>query len=410
MPQSRSEDSPPSPPAAGRQVLVGISGGIAAYKAPELVRRLREGGAEVRVVMTRGAQAFITPLTLQAVSGHRVHTDLLDPEAEAAMGHIELARWADEVIIAPATADLIARLAAGRADDLLTTCVLATEARIWLAPAMNRVMWQHPAVQANLEILTGRGVEMLGPDSGSQACGEEGLGRMLVPDEIAGRILGTPGILQGKHFVVTAGPTREALDPVRFFGNRSSGRMGFAVAAALAAAGARVTLVAGPVSLPTPAGVKRVDVVSAVEMRDAVFAALPADGFVGVAAVADYRPEKVSERKLHKDADHLEVRLVRNPDILAEVAARDPRPFTVGFAAETEEVEAGARRKLEGKHLDLIAANRVGPDAGFESADNALHVYAADGDRDLGSGTKIELARQLVTIIAERMQQGEPSP
>ena len=393
MSESASESS-----ARPHRVLVGVSAGIAAYKAPELVRRLRERGADVRVAMTSGAHAFITPLSLQAVSGHRVHESLLDAEAEAGMGHIELARWADDVVIAPATADLVARLACGLADDLLTTTALATRARIWLAPAMNHVMWEHPATRANLDTLAARGVRTLGPDSGSQACGEEGYGRMLAPDEIADAVLGGDRRLVGKRFVVTAGPTYEPLDPVRFIGNRSSGRMGFAVAEALADAGARVVLVAGPVDRPTPAGVERVE-----QMKQAVFDHFPVDGFVGVAAVADYRPAERSDAKIKRGDDSLHVELVPNPDILGAVANHEPRPFTVGFAAETDDLEDNARSKLERRNLDLIAANRVGDDAGFDSCDNALVVLSRTDRTDLGNAPKPALARRLVGIIAEAM-------
>ncbi|NEZ04808.1 bifunctional phosphopantothenoylcysteine decarboxylase/phosphopantothenate--cysteine ligase CoaBC [Wenzhouxiangella sp. XN201] len=392
---------------AGRQVLVGVTGGIAAYKTPELVRRLREAGAEVRVIMSAGAEAFITPLTLQAVSGHRVRSDLLDPEAEAGMGHIELARWADDILVAPATAHVIARLAHGLADDLLATLVLASEARLWLAPAMNRVMWDAAAVRDNAARLAERGVRLLGPGSGSQACGEEGQGRMLEPAELVAALsaVGAEGPLAGRRFVVTAGPTHEPLDPVRFIGNRSSGRMGFAVVAALAEAGADVDLVAGPSTLATPPGVRRVDVRTAIEMREAVMARIAgADGFVGVAAVADYRPAEVAGDKIKKSDSALRVELVPNPDILAEVAALAERPaLVVGFAAETRDIEAAARGKLEAKGLDLIAANQVGDDRGFEQADNALEIYAADRHWSLPARPKPELARELVAIIAERM-------
>lgn len=402
MSQSNSESAD-----APRRVLVGISAGIAAYKAPELVRRLRERGADVRVAMTRGATEFIAPLTLQAVSGHRVHTTLLDAEAEAGMGHIELARWADDIVVAPATADLLARLAHGLADDLLTTLVLASRARLWLAPAMNHVMWDHPAVQANASALAGHGALLLGPDSGSQACGEEGYGRMLAPDEIAGRVMTAAGDrrLAGKSFVVTAGPTYEALDPVRFIGNRSSGKMGFAVAAALAEAGAGVTLIAGPVHLATPPGVERINVKCAAEMHRAVFDALPADGFVSVAAVADYRPAEKSREKIKRSGGPMTVDLVPNPDIVREVAASSPRPFTVGFAAETGNVAENARGKLEAKSLDLIAANRVGDDCGFDTCENELVVFSAEQQWDLGADSKRELGRRLVAIIANSMDE-----
>jgi len=393
-----------------RRVLVGVSAGIAAYKTPELVRRLRERGCEVRVAMTRGAKEFITPLTLQAVSGHRVHETLLDAEAEAGMGHIELARWADDIVIAPATADLVARLAAGLADDLLTTTALASRARLWLAPAMNHVMWDHPAVRRNVETLEQRGARTLGPDSGSQACGEEGYGRMLAPDEIAAAVTAGSESLAGKRFVVTAGPTYEALDPVRFIGNRSSGKMGFAVAEALADAGAEVTLIAGPVHLSTRGAIRRVDVKTAAEMRDAVMDELPADGFVSVAAVADYRPASRSERKIKRGGDDMVLELVPNPDIVREVAGLSPRLFVVGFAAETNDVAENARGKLAAKNLDLIAANKVGDDCGFDACENSLVVYSSDREWDLGSASKRELGRKLVAVIVERMQsRGSPS-
>lgn len=389
---------------SARRVLVGVSAGIAAYKTPELVRRLRERGCDVRVAMTRGAKEFITPLTLQAVSGHRVHETLLDAEAEAGMGHIELARWAEDIVIAPATADLLARLAAGMADDLLTTTVLASRGRLWLAPAMNHVMWDHPAVRQNMAVLEQRGARTLGPDSGSQACGEEGYGRMLAPDEIAAAVTGGSDSLAGKRFVVTAGPTYEALDPVRFIGNRSSGRMGFAVAEALVDAGAEVTLIAGPVHLTARGDIKRIDVRTAAEMRDAVMGQLPADGFVSVAAVADYRPASRSEQKIKRSGDSMALELVPNPDIVKEVAALSPRPFVVGFAAETSDVADNARGKLVAKNLDLIAANRVGDDCGFDACENSLVVYSSDREWNLGPAPKRDLGRRLVDVIIDTMQ------
>jgi len=395
----------------GKKVLVGVTGGIAAYKTPELVRRLRDAGAEVRVVMSAGAEAFITPLTLQAVSAHRVRTHLLDPDAEAGMGHIELARWADEILVAPATAHAIARFAAGLADDLLATLVVATEARVWLAPAMNRVMWASPSVRDNCALLEARGMRVLGPGSGSQACGEQGQGRMLEPAELAAALSGSDGVLAGRRFVVTAGPTHEPLDPVRFIGNRSSGRMGFAVAAALAEAGAQVDLVAGPVQRATPPGVSRHDVQTAREMHSAVMARIDgADGFVAVAAVADYRPASEANDKIKKSGASMSVELVPNPDILAEVAGRADRPrVVVGFAAETRDMEAAARGKLEAKKLDLIAANRVGKELGFDSGDNALEVFSADRQWTLSPKPKTVLARELVAIIAERLpDEGNP--
>ena len=390
---------------AGVRVLLGVAGGIAAYKGAELVRRLRDAGAEVRVVLTENAARFVTALTFQALSGHPVRTSLWDESAEAAMGHIELARWADEILIAPASADLLARLAHGHADDLLTTLCLATSAPVSVAPAMNQQMWAHAATQANVALLRTRGVTVLGPASGGQACGEFGAGRLLEADEIvtllqAGRV---PRVLERVRVLVSAGPTYEDIDPVRFIGNRSSGRMGFAIAEAAARAGAEVVLVAGPVALPTPAGVERVDVRSARQMYDAVLArARTTEVFIAAAAVGDFRPRDIARHKLKKASrdSGLELSLVQNPDILAEVAALDPRPFVVGFAAETEDVEAHARAKLERKRLDLIAANEVGAGLGFESTDNALLLLWPEGREVLERAGKTDLARALVARIA----------
>jgi len=399
------------PTLAGKQVLLGVTGGIAAYKAPDLVRRLREQGADVRVVLTASAARFVTPLTFQAVSGHAVRSSLWDEAAEAAMGHIELARWADLVLVAPATADFMARLAAGMADDLLATLCLAGDAPVTLAPAMNRLMWAHPATQDNVRRLAGRGVTLLGPGTGDQACGETGEGRMLEPGEIVAALSAFPltadSALAGRKVVVTAGPTREALDPVRYLTNRSSGKMGYAVAAAAARAGAEVVLVSGPVDLPAPAALRMVRVETAAQMRAAVQAELPGTAvFIAAAAVADYRPAHPAPQKLKKHAGEMTLDLVRNPDILAEVAASEPRPFVVGFAAETENVEANARLKLEHKSLDLIAANRVGTDCGFDRDDNALLVMWQGGGEDLGCGTKATLAERLVALITERLRAG----
>ena len=393
-----------------RRIVLGVSGGIAAYKAPDLVRRLRERGAEVQVVMTACAQRFVTPTTFQAVAGREVRAELWDPAAEAAMGHIELARWADLILLAPATADLIARLASGRADDLLTTLVLATDAKVALAPAMNRLMWSHPATQANIAILRHRGVEVLGPGRGEQACGETGDGRMLEPLEIVAGVehllpVATSSALAGKHVLITAGPTRERLDPVRYISNRSSGKMGFALADAARAAGAEVTLVAGPVNLPTPIGVKRIDVESAAQMHAAVEAAVGvADVFIGTAAVADYRPAVVAERKIKKSGERVEIVLERTPDILASVAARQQRPFVVGFAAETHDVETYARGKLESKNLDLIAANEVGDDKVFDQDDNALIVLWREGRALIGPASKQIVAKELIELITSRIK------
>jgi phosphopantothenoylcysteine decarboxylase/phosphopantothenate--cysteine ligase len=393
-----------SPGLEGKRWLLGVSGGIAAFKTPMLVRRMREAGAEVRVVLTRGATEFVTPLTLQAVSGQRVHQDLLDAEAEAGMGHIDLARWADGVLIAPATAHLIAKLAHGLADDLLSTLVLATEAPVLLAPAMNRVMWGDPAVVENCRILTERGIGLLGPAEGDQACGETGPGRMLEPEQLVEALLqNSDSRLAGRRFVLTAGPTQEPLDPVRFLGNRSSGTMGFALAGALARAGARVDLVAGPVRLDTPPGVHRTDVQTAEEMRACVFERLAgADGFIGVAAVADYRPAEVRSHKIKKSGEALELRLVPNPDILALVASSADRPALVmGFAAETRDLERAARGKLKAKDLDLIAANQVGDGLAFDQEDNALEVYSREQHWSFERQDKRQLADRLVGIVAQ---------
>ncbi|MBK1617367.1 bifunctional phosphopantothenoylcysteine decarboxylase/phosphopantothenate--cysteine ligase CoaBC [Lamprobacter modestohalophilus] len=473
-------------------VLLGISGGIAAYKSAELVRRLIERGAEVRVVMTRAAQAFITPLTLQALSGHPVRTDLLSPEAEAGMDHIALARWADQVLIAPATADLIARLACGLGDDLLTTLVLATEAPVAIAPAMNQQMWAHPATQENVERLAARGVRMIGPAVGEQACGEQGAGRMEEPVAIAEAVLGAHGLdahglgadqathnaaqggaeaearagaqaaragaqvtragaqaatptakraqqrqdavssragagagagsadaermlqattfsnghpLAGRRVLMTVGSTREAIDPVRFIGNRSSGKMGYALAEALRACGAQVMLIAGPTSVPAPVEMMRVDVESALQMRVAVMVQVyTCDLFIATAAVADYRPEAPVDGKIKKTEATMTLTLVRNPDILAEVAALPKPPFTVGFAAETDDLEHYARDKLEAKQLSMIAANRVGDGpGGFESDKNALIcLWPGGGRRELPMMSKPALATALADLIAER--------
>jgi len=388
-----------------RKVLLGISGGIAAYKAAELVRLLRTEGAEVRVVMTAAAQAFIAPLTLQALSGNPVGVDLLDPAAEAGMGHIELARWADLVLVAPATADVMARMAAGMADDLLTTLILATTAPVVLAPAMNHRMWLHPATRDNLERLQARGVRILGPAEGDQACGEYGPGRMLEPREILeGLPLRAGNALAGRRVLLTAGPTREALDPVRYIGNRSSGQMGYALARSLAARGADLVLVSGPCALTPPHGVELVPVESALEMEAAVMARVAdCDLFVAAAAVADYRPQVRADEKIKKDAQELVVHLVKNPDILARVAALPQGPFTVGFAAETQRLEEYAAAKMQAKGIDMIAANLVGgATGGFERADNALLVLWAGGRRSLPLGPKTRLAEDLAELIVER--------
>ncbi len=395
--------------AAPRRVLLGVAGGIAAYKACELVRRLRERDIEVRVVLTAGAARFVTATTFQALSGQPVRESLWDAGAEAAMGHIELARWADLILVAPASANLLARLAHGMADDLLTTLCLASDRPLWLAPAMNRLMWAHPATQANRDTLLTRGARLLGPGSGAQACGEIGEGRMLEPAAIVAELLAqTAGsVLAGCRVLISAGPTHEDLDPVRYIGNRSSGRMGFALAEAAALAGATVTLVAGPVTLDTPAGVtRRIDVRSARQMYEAMLEqARQADIVIATAAVADYRPAQVFANKLKKQDGPLTLELVENPDILRELAALRPRPFLVGFAAETDNLEAHARAKLAAKGVDLIAANEVGAGVGIETVDNALSVFWAGGVRTLPRADKRVLARQLVALIAERRAQ-----
>ncbi len=391
------------------RILVGVSGGIAAYKACELVRELRRRGCAVRVVMTAGAQAFVTPLTFQALSGEPVRTHLLDAEAESGMDHIALARWADQVVIAPASADLMARMAHGLADDLLTTLLLATTAPVTLAPAMNHRMWEHPATRASHATLRERGVRFVGPDSGEQACGEQGAGRMAEPAAIAAALLDThPGALQDRRVLITAGPTREPVDPVRYLGNRSSGRMGLALAAAARDAGARVTLVHGPCDHPPPPGIATRAVETAAEMHAAVLEAL--DGtevFIASAAVADYRPAAPADHKLKKSRDSLNLELERTPDILADVARRAeqlaPRPLLVGFAAETDRLREHARDKLTNKGLDLIAANRVDAGRGFGDVDNALLCLWPGGERELPRQTKEQLARELIRLIADRL-------
>ncbi|MDI7661015.1 bifunctional phosphopantothenoylcysteine decarboxylase/phosphopantothenate--cysteine ligase CoaBC [Cronobacter universalis] len=393
---------------AGKKIVLGVSGGIAAYKTPELVRRLRERGAEVRVAMTEAAKAFITPLSLQAVSGYPVSDSLLDPAAEAAMGHIELGKWADLVILAPATADLIARVAAGMANDLVTTICLATPSPVAVVPAMNQQMYRNIATQQNIELLASRGLRIWGPDSGSQACGDVGPGRMLDPLEIvelAANHFAPVNDLQHLNIMITAGPTRERLDPVRYITNDSSGKMGFAIAAAASARGARVTLVAGPVALPTPPGVERIDVESALEMEAAVQQrAQQQQIFIGCAAVADYRAETISSEKIKKQGDELTLKMVKNPDIVAGVAALSQnRPYVVGFAAETNNVEEYARQKRLRKNLDLICANDVSQAGhGFNSDTNALHLFWQEGDKVLPLERKALLGQRLLDEIVTR--------
>ncbi|WP_439510419.1 bifunctional phosphopantothenoylcysteine decarboxylase/phosphopantothenate--cysteine ligase CoaBC [Marinimicrobium koreense] len=388
-----------------KRILLGVTGGIAAYKSAELVRRLKERGADVRVVMTASAREFMTPLTFQALSGNPVHTDLLDPAAEAAMGHIELARWADRILVAPASANFMARLAEGRGDDLLTTLCLATREPIVLAPAMNQGMWQNPATQANLETLKGRGIHLLGPGDGSQACGEVGPGRMLEPDTLAEAVATqfATGQLAGRHVVITAGPTREAIDPVRYLSNHSSGKMGYALAEAAVEAGARVTLISGPTGLPTPERVTRIDVTSALEMLEASLAQAPqCDLFIGAAAVADYRPASYQPQKMKKgNEDTLQIRLTKNPDIIAAVAQIENRPITIGFAAESEQLLEYARGKRERKGLDAIIANDISREGlGFNSDDNAVTLIDAERELALGPMSKTRLARALIAELS----------
>lgn len=395
---------------AGKKIVLGIGGGIAAYKAPELVRRLRDRGADVRVVMTESAKAFITPLSLQAVSGYPVYDDLLDPAAEAAMGHIELAKWADLVILAPATADLIARVAAGMANDLVTTTCLATAAPVAVAPAMNQQMYRAAITQENIQRLATRGVMIWGPDSGSQACGDVGPGRMLDPLAIVAHAVewASPvNDLQHLNIMITAGPTREALDPVRYITNHSSGKMGFAIAAAAAKRGANVTLIAGPVALPTPPWVKRIDVATALEMEQAVMDEIIKQHiFIASAAVADYRAAEIAAEKIKKQGgvESVTLQLVKNPDIVAGVGAlTEGRPFVVGFAAETRNVEEYARQKRVRKNLDLICANDVSKTGqGFNSDTNALHLFWQEGEKILPLADKSLLGQQLLDEIVSR--------
>ena len=406
---------------ANKNIILAVTGGIAAYKSAILVRRLKDYGFNVRVVMTQGAQAFITPLTFQALSGNPVHTTLLDPEAEAGMGHIELARWADLVLVAPASCDTLAKFAAGLADDLLSTLYLATKAPVWVAPAMNQQMWAAKPTQRNLNTLIEDGVHVIMPEAGSQACGDVGLGRMPEPEQLADQvkdyfhqaqraIAEKFGLLAGKKVTITAGPTREAIDPVRYISNHSTGKMGFAIAAACYAAGAKVTLLAGPVSLETPNGVRRVNVSSAIKMLDESLHQLEegCDIFIATAAVADYRVAEIAEHKIKKAGDELAISLIKNPDIVATIAQQEKRPFMVGFAAETRNVEEYAAGKLVAKKLDMIACNDVSrKDIGFASDENAMTVFFAEQyqmeKRDLEKASKQEIAQQLVEAIHDAL-------
>ena len=394
---------------ANKRILLGITGGIAAYKCAELTRRLTERGAQVRVVMTQSAQEFITPLTMQAVSGFPVSHSLLDPAAEAGMGHIELAKWADLVLIAPATANFIAKLTAGIADDLLSTLCLATPAPIAIAPAMNQVMYQAPATQANLTTLKQRQVTLWGPAAGVQACGDVGPGRMVNPDELVTAVVdyfiqqAQPQLLAGKNVMITAGPTREAIDPVRYISNHSSGKMGYALAQAARSLGANVTIVSGPVALAAPAECNLVKVISALDMHYAVMSDIrQQDIFIACAAVADYRPETIAEQKIKKtNSDEMIVRMIKNPDIVASVAALENSPFTVGFAAETQDVEHYARDKMQRKNLAMIAANDVSQSGqGFNAEDNALTVFWPQGMTQIALASKQDVAAQLLQLIA----------
>ena len=395
-----------------KRILLGITGGIAAYKSAELVRHFKKAGADVRVVMTKGAMEFITPLTLQALSGNPVHHALLDPEAEAGMGHIELAKWADLLVVAPASANFIARLSQGLGDDLLTTICLASEAPMALAPAMNQAMWKDGTTQQNIQRLIdvkGKSLHIFGPDAGEQACGDVGPGRMLDPQIVAASCaeLFETGVLAGVNLVVTAGPTREAIDPVRYISNHSSGKMGYAIAEAARDAGARVTLISGPVNLKTPERIHTLKIDSARDMLEAALQHIDAcQIFIAAAAVADYRPLNVANQKIKKSGDSIEMTMIKNPDVVATVAQHPQRPFTVGFAAETQAVEEYARGKLENKNLDMIVANDVSrDDIGFNSDTNAATVLWREGQQSFDSMSKHTMARQLIELIAHRYQQ-----
>jgi phosphopantothenoylcysteine decarboxylase / phosphopantothenate---cysteine ligase len=392
-----------------KHILLGVTGGIAAYKSAELIRRLQDAGAEVQVVMTNAAQEFITPLTLQALSGNPVHTHLLDPSAEAGMGHIQLARWADVVLIAPASADFIARLSQGQASDLLTSICLATAARIAIAPAMNQGMWLNLSTQANVQTLEARNVKIVGPAEGSQACGDTGPGRLLEPQALIEAIaaLFVSGILAGKKVVITAGPTREAIDPVRFLSNYSSGKMGYALAQAAMEAGARTVLITGPTQLQAPERVQSINVVSAKDMLEAsLLHAEGCDVFIAAAAVADYRPAQIASQKIKKNhSDALQLTLVKNPDIVATIAALEKRPFTVGFAAESENLKENARHKLLQKNLDMVIANNISHEGiGFNSDDNAVMVIDQYAAIEISQRSKQQLARELIAEIAKKIK------
>jgi phosphopantothenoylcysteine decarboxylase/phosphopantothenate--cysteine ligase len=396
----------------GRRVLLGVTGSIAAYKSPDIVRRLKDQGAEVRVVLTASAEKLVSPTVFQAVSGEPVRGDIWDEQAEAAMGHIELAKWADLILIAPATANLIAQLAAGSAENLLTTICLASEAPVTLAPSMNQAMWRDAATQANCDVLRKRNVMFIGPDDGEQACGDVGPGRMSEPANIVSRMArgGESGPFEGLRIMVSAGPTREAIDPVRFVSNRSSGKMGFALAKAAADAGAEVTLIAGPVSLPTPPRVERIDVETTQQMCDAALANIgDMDIYIGAAAISDYRPKQAAVQKIKKSADTFTLEMLKSPDLLATIAALENCPFTVGFAAETEKLEQHATDKLKRKKLNMIVANLVGEKLCFDADDNEVIVLWQDGRLSLPKLSKQELARQLVDVVATRYRLVHPA-
>ena len=397
-----------------KRILLGVTGGVAAYKSAELVRLLRKQGAEVQVVMTQSAIQFISPLTFQALSGNPVHTELLDADVENAMGHISLARWADALLIAPATANTLAKLAHGLADDLLSTLYLATTCPVYVAPAMNQAMWNKAVTQENMKVIRRHGVKVIGPKQGDQACGETGYGRMTEPADICTQLFATDEVvsqsshqyLMGHKVLISAGPTCEPLDPVRYLTNRSSGKMGYALATAALKAGAEVSLISGPVALSAPAGVDLIKVTTAEEMYQAVMSKVATHTiYIGAAAVADYSPVRSQPEKIKKQADQLTLVLQKNKDILADVSARIDRPFTVGFAAETHDLEHYARDKLTRKNLDMIAANWVGQEqGGFDSEQNALHVFWSGGDKSLPMTNKAQLAEQLIALIAERIK------
>ena len=393
---------------ANKKIVLGISGGIAAYKCAELVRRLKDHGCDVKVVMTESAKHFITPLTMQAVSGEIVSDSLLDPSAEAAMGHIEFAKWADLILVAPATSNIIAKMAAGIADDLLTTLLLATPAKVAIAPAMNQQMYAHPATQANLKTLAQRDIAIWGPGKGQQACGDVGAGRMLEPDELVTLCIQPvqAQILAGKTITVTAGPTREPLDPVRFISNHSSGKMGYALAQAALLLGAKVNLISGPVTIAAPAGANLIKIESAEQLLEqALIFAPQSDAFIGCAAVADYRAAAVAEQKMKKQGDELTLTLVKNPDVIAAVASlTEGRPYTVGFAAETQDVASYAKDKLSNKNLDMICANDVSKNGlGFNSDHNALTLFWHNEQKELAIDTKSALALTVMAEVAKRL-------